>query len=72
MSDPDNLVLEHLRAIRGDMSRMANRMESLSAEVTSIRLYLLGLVTTHEQDHGDLASIKARLDRVEKRLGLVD
>lgn len=37
MTEPDNIILEHLRAIRGD-----------------------------------IASIKVRLDRIEKRLQLVD
>ena len=72
MAEPDNLPLEHLRAIRGDMSRMADRMETMSAEMTAIRQHLSGIVTIQDHDHGDIAAIKVRLDRIEKRLELAD
>ena len=72
MAEPDNLMLEHLRAIRGDMPRMADRMETMSAEMTAIRQHLAGVVTIQEHDHTDIAALKVRLDRIEKRLELTD
>lgn len=72
MAEPDNLMLEHLRAIRGDMARMVDRIDTMATEMTAIRLHLLGAVTIHEHDHGDIAALKNRLDRIEKRLDLVD
>ena len=72
MVEPDNLMLEQLRAIRGDMARMADRMETMSAEMTAIRQHLAGVVTIQEHDHTDIAAIKVRLDRIEKRLELAD
>jgi len=72
MAEPDNLVLEHLRAIRGDMSKMADWMHTLSAEMTAIRQHLSGVMTIQDHDHGDLAGIKLRLERIEKRLELTD
>ena len=72
MVEAENLMLEHLRAIRGDMAKMADRMETMSAEMTAIRQHLAGVVTIQEHDHGDIATIKNRLDRIEKRLELVD
>ena len=71
-SEPENLVLEHLRAIRGDMARMADRMGTMASEITAIRLHLAGVVTIHEHDHGDIAALKVRLDRIERRLDLVE
>jgi hypothetical protein len=70
--EPENLMLEHLRAIRGDTAKMANRMDTMAAEMTAIRLHLAGTVTIQEHDHGDIATIKSRLDRIEKRPDLVD
>lgn len=70
--EPDNLVLEHLRAIRGQMGRMADTMHTMSVEMTAVRQHLAGVVTIQEHDHGDIAGIKARLDRIETRLDLVD
>jgi len=72
MAEAENLMLEHLRAIRGDMAKMADRMETMSAEMTAIRQHLAGVVTIQEHDHGDIATIKTRLDRIEKRLELAD
>ncbi|MFD2182174.1 hypothetical protein [Rhodoplanes azumiensis] len=69
---PDNLVLEHLRAIRGQTGKMADMMHTMSVEMTAIRQHLAGVVTIQEHDHGDIAGIKARLDRIETRPDLVD
>ncbi|MDC7785567.1 hypothetical protein PQJ75_15975 [Rhodoplanes sp. TEM] len=70
--EPDDLVLEHLRAIRGQTGRMADMMHTMSVETTAIRQHLAGVVTIQEHDHGGIAGIKARLDRIETRLDLVD
>jgi hypothetical protein len=72
MAEPENLVLEHLPGIRGEMGKMADWMHTMSVEMTAIRQHLAGVVTIQEHDHGDIAGIKARLERIEKRLDLVD
>jgi hypothetical protein len=72
MVEPDNLMLDHLRAIRGDIAKMADWMHTMSVEMTAMRQHLAGVVTIQEHDHGDLATIKSRLERIEKRLDLVD
>jgi hypothetical protein len=72
MVEPDNLMLEHLRAIRGEMAKLANWMETMSTEMTAMRHHLFGAITTQNHDHIDIAEIKVRLDRIERRLELVD
>jgi hypothetical protein len=72
MVEPDNLVLEHLRAIRSEIGRMADWMQTLSVEMTAMRQHLAGVVTIQEHDHVDIAGIKLRLERIEKRLELTD
>ncbi len=72
MTEPDNIILEHLRAIRSDISRMADGMQTMSAEMTAMRQHLSGVVTIQEHDHGDIAAIKVRLDRIEKRIQLAE
>jgi hypothetical protein len=72
MAEPENLMLDHLRAIRGEMTKMASSMHTMSAEMTAIRQHLAGVITIQEHDHGDIAGIKARHDKIEKRLDLVD
>jgi hypothetical protein len=72
MAEVENLTLEHLGAIRGDMAKMADWIHTMSVEMTAIRQHLAGLVTIQGHDHSDIATIKARLDRIERRLELVD
>jgi len=72
MDEPDNLVLEQLRAIRAEMGKMANGMQTMSAEMTAVRQHPGGVVTIQEHDHTDIAEIKVRLDRIGRRLELSD
>ena len=72
MVEPENLVLEHLRGIRTEMAKMADWMQTLSVEMTAMRQHLAGVVTIQEHDHTDLAAIKLRLDRIERRLELTE
>jgi hypothetical protein len=69
MTEPENLVLEHHRAIRGEMTKLADWMQTMSTEITH---HLFGAIATQNHDHIDIAEIKVRLDRIEKRLELVD
>jgi hypothetical protein len=41
----DNLILEHLRAMRADMAKMADRMDTMVAEMSAVRQHLSGIVT---------------------------
>ncbi len=72
MGEPDNLVLEHLRAIRAEVARMVDEVRGLRTEMTSMRQHMAGMVTLQDLDHTDITALKARLDRIEKRLELAD
>ena len=74
MAEPDNLVLDLLRAMRGDpCAKMADAMRSLSVEMTAVRQHLSGpWITLQDHDHGEVAAIKHRLDLIERRLELAD
>ena len=68
----ENLLLEHLRAIRGDMAKMADSMRTMQTEMTAMRQHLAGVVTIQEHDHGDIAALKVRLERIERRLEIAE
>ena len=72
MVEPDNLVLEQLRAIRGDLAKVVNEMQTMRVEMTAMRQHMAGMMTIQEHDHVDIAGIKSRLERIEKRLELAD
>jgi hypothetical protein len=72
MVEPDNLVLEHLRPIRSEVTKLAESMQTMSTEMTAMRHHLFGAITTQNHDRVGIAEIKVRLDRIERRLELVD
>ena len=72
MVEPDNLVLEQLRAIRGELGKVAGEMQTMRVEMTAMRQHMAGMMTIQEHDHVDIAGIKSRLERIEKRLELTD
>lgn len=61
-------VLEYLRAIESGLSRLAERMETVSTEMRATRQHVAGLVALQDHDHVELATIKRRLDRLERGL----
>ena len=49
-AESENLVLEHLRAIRGEMGKMADWMHTMSVEMTAIRQQLASVMTEGRND----------------------
>lgn len=72
MAEPDNLVRDMLRALRGDMAKIADALRSVNVEIRAIRQHLAGVLTIQDRDHEDTAGIKDRLDRIERRLELAN
>ena len=72
MVEPDNLVLEYLRAIRGDMTKMATEMHMMRVEMTAMRHAITGHSIQLGHDQDEIAVLKTRVDRIEKRLDLID
>lgn len=72
MAEDFNLVIEHLRTIRGDMSAMKTDMHLMKEDLNSIKLHVSALVGAEARQDGELSMMKQRLDRIETRLNLVD
>jgi len=70
--DVANLILEHMRAMRADMARMSDRMDVIGAELLIIRQHMAGLLGTQTLHDQRFAGIEVRIDRIERRLELVD
>ena len=66
----EKLILEHLRVMRADMSSMKDEMSGMRAELLVMRQHMAGLLGAQVLHDGELATIKVRLDRIEKRLEL--
>jgi len=72
MAEPIDIMLEHLCGIRGQLAKMDDNISAMRAEMTAMRQHMAGVVTLQEHDHGDLAALKLRVDRIERRLELAD
>jgi len=53
-------------------AKVVNEMQTMRVEMTAMRQHMAGMMTIQEHDHIDIAGIKSRLDRIEKRLELAD
>jgi tetrahydromethanopterin S-methyltransferase subunit G len=72
MNEPENLVLEHLRALRADVAKVATRLDNLTMEVRSSNAHVAAIVQSDMHQNVRIAELEARLERVEKRLEIVD
>lgn len=63
--EPENIVLEHLRAIRADTAALRHDVR----EIKKTQAAMLQVLASHETR---LQHVEDRLERIEQRLGLVD
>ena len=67
--ETDNLVLEHLRALRGGQEAMRAEMRE---RLDSIDMRLLALETQVTSLHQTNGEFRHRFERIERRLDVVD
>ena len=65
MAEPDNVVIHHLRAIPEQLDTLNGRQLELMQRLDAVEVGLANLSVRGDR-------IDARLDRVEKRLGLIE
>ena len=66
----NELILEHLKAIQGKLSTMADDLTDVKADMRGLKTHMAGFMQSEVAQDGVLASIRARLDRIERRLDL--
>jgi hypothetical protein len=70
--EPQDLVLEHLRRVDGKVDGLLAEFRYFNLRMGSIEDRTLGLHLVHAQQTSEIDRIKYRLDRIERRLELVD
>ncbi|MBC2773875.1 hypothetical protein H6M51_13500 [Rhizobium sp. AQ_MP] len=68
----ENLILEHLRIMRTDISSLKEEMVGMRSEMPAMKQYMAGFMTDEARQDGEIAELKLRLDRIEKRLELTE
>ena len=70
--DRADLILEVLKSIQGDVASIKREQASQGIRLLALEDHIRGLVGTIYGIQSDLADMKIRVDRIEKRLGLAD
>lgn len=68
----DNLVLELLRQMRGDIAVIKDEMSLMRSEMRVMRQHMAAIVGTQVLHDEEIATLKVRIDRIERRLELAD
>ena len=72
MTDTNNLVLEHLRAIRADISDIKNRLTGVEVQLSAMGQQIGALTTAVYSGKSDVDDLRRRVERLEHRLELTD
>lgn len=72
MAEEFNIILEHLRALRGDVGEMKQDIHLIRNDMSSLKSHMAGFMTHENVQDEEIAMLKARLSRVEARLSLSD
>ena len=68
----NELLLEPLKAIRAEVAQLRADLKENTAEVRAVKHHVQGLVVTEFNRDSEVASLKLRIERIERRLELND
>jgi hypothetical protein len=68
----ENLVLEHLRAMRGDIGDIKGRLDRMDLRLSAIEQTIGSLYALSASDRETLQGVIKRVERIERRLDLGD
>jgi len=71
-NQPENLVLDHLRAIRADTAELKGNVRDVKALLASIESYIATLHGDQARSNISIDEIMIRIERLEARTGIVD
>ena len=72
IAEVDNLVLEHLRAIRADIADLNREVAGNSLQIAMLGQQVGALTTAVYSGKSEFEDIKRRVERIERRLDLAD
>jgi len=68
--ETSNLILEHLRKLRGSVSDIQTEIGHMNLRIGSIERILAGQYVSDVDQNAEIDRLKARVDRIERRLEL--
>jgi hypothetical protein len=70
IAEPDNLVLEHLRALRSDVATIREDVREVKSRITNLEHSVAGIYFDIADLNGRHDRILSRIERIERRLEL--
>jgi hypothetical protein len=70
MPERDQMMFDILLGIQNELGLIRREVASLGIRMSSLEDHMRGLITTVYGIQTDVADLKLRVDRIEKRLGL--
>ena len=67
-----DLMLEILKRLQAGLDRVEGKVDHLSAEFVAMKQHMAAFMTSEFNQDAEIASMKLRLDRIERRLDLVE
>jgi hypothetical protein len=67
-----DIIVEILKRIQTDVSETRRRVESIEFRMSANDDHILGLMTSMAGVQSELRQLNDRVDRIDRRLGLVD
>jgi hypothetical protein len=71
-TEPESLVLEHLRHMRGKLDGVADDVKLLGLRMAAMERHMAGMYTSETYQSDELDRLKRRVDRIEQRLELAE
>jgi hypothetical protein len=68
----DDLFLEILKRLQADNADFRRRFDSIEVHLSAHDDFFRGIMTLLGGMHGDIGQLNQRVDRIERRLGLVE
>jgi hypothetical protein len=68
----ENLILEHLRALRAEAASTAEEIRGIRSEMRSMKQHMAAFMAHETTQDGDIAAMKLQLDRIGRRLDIVE
>ena len=68
----DNLVLELLRAIRGDIAKLSDRLDEHGRRLGRMEIMMAGIRRDQANDAETIADVETRFDRLRERIDRIE
>lgn len=72
VDDPQEIILEHLRAVRADVSGIKDDVRNIKGTITNLRTEVNALRGDILRQERAIAGLEVDMDRIKTRLDLVD